>query len=505
MNIKLKSVVEWFESPQIPLWAWMIELFVFAAIRYTIEGKVYHYSYDFIVLFHAIAYYLFIFSFAFMMTKLVTGEKIEKISSAFSFFVPVILVSPFIDHYIFGRTQGYPYPTKSNWSVITLSFFQKYPTIPSHGYQVEFGIYLLLLFIYIYSKLENKRVIQKIILSLSTVFTIYVLILFLSTPDLSPIFNLLYLPFVQSVVVKDFYYWIYIFRYEVLTLLFFFIIGLVGDYKKLFHLLKDASFLRTLHFIMMYFLGFYIIQSTLEWSIIPGRINIMILIMGLFSSVLGWFFIVGINNYYDREFDFFTNTARGLPSGYYSPNELLSFSIVSGIMGAFILIPLGYFPLIFYLLFIFLGFIYSYPPLYLKQYGVKTLFIGVGSSLVFAMGYFSPLYSFNTGMNLQFWEYFILLFIIFSVGSIINDLKDFESDRISGVKTIFTWLGREGGVKITSILLFFAFILPSLICFRGLILFSILAIIASLCFWKEKVLLVYIAYFLEYLLLLIFL
>jgi 1,4-dihydroxy-2-naphthoate octaprenyltransferase len=104
-----------------------------------------------------------------------------------------------------------------------------------------------------------------------------------------------------------------------------------------------------------------------------------------------------------------------------------------------------------------------------------------------------------------FWFLFLLVTIIFSAGSVINDLKDVEADKDAGVITPYTVFGRKGGKIVTVLLLLLAFILPSFIAPEGLYLFSILAILASLSLWFEKVKLVYIAYFLEYLLLLYFL
>ncbi len=499
MNIK--SVVSWFENANIPVWAWLIELFVVSGIRFYAEGFYFRYSYDNMVFIHALGYYFFIFTFAFMITKLITNEKSRKIASAFSFFTPVIIITPFVDYYYFGRTAGYPYPSTFNWAQITLSFFQKYPNAPSHGYQIEFGILFFALFIYIYSKLENRRIVEKLILSASTVFTIYVMVLYLSTPDFSYINNYFMgdIPTPWILLFKDFPYYVWFLRYSSLGIIFLLISAIAGDVRKIFHLLKDSSLLRTIHFVMMVFLGFYLIKPNLDWSVIPGRINTITIILASLSSVFGWFFIVGINNYYDWESDMITNIKRGLPSGYYTPQDLLDFSLMSLVIGFFLLLPLGFLPIFFYSVFVFLGFIYSYPPLYLKQYGVKTIFIGTGSALIFSVGYFTPVYTYLfPSLDFHFWLLFFIVLIIFSIGSIINDLKDYESDRVSGVKTVFTWLGKERGLLFSSVILLIAFSLPVLICPQGIFIFPVLAVIASYLFYREKVFWVYMVYFAEY-------
>ncbi len=504
MNIK--SIVAWFEDANIPVWAWLIELFIASGIRFYAEGFYFHYSYDYLVFIHALGYYFFIFTFAFMMTKLVINEPSRKISSAFAFFTPVIIITPFVDYYLFGRVTGYPYPSKYNWAQITLSFFQMYPHNPSHGYQVEFGILFFALFIYIYSKLKNRKIVEKIILSASTVFTIYVLVLYLSTPDFSYISNYFMggIPISWILSFKDFPYWVWFLRYSILGIFFLMISAIAGNARKVFHLLKDVSLLRTIHFVMMVFLGFYLIKPNVDWGTIPGRINIITILLAGLSSVFGWFFIVGINNYYDWERDLITNAQRGLPSGRYNMNDLIDFSLASLVIGLFFLLPLGFLPIIFYSIFVFLGFIYSYPPLYLKRFGVKTIFIGTGSALIFALGYFSPLYTFMIpSLDYHFWALFFIILTIFSIGSIINDLKDYESDIISGVKTIFTWLGKDNGLRVSSALLFIAFSLPLLICPCGLLIFPVLGALAAYLLYRERVILVYIVYFMEYIALLL--
>ncbi len=267
--------------------------------------------------------------------------------------------------------------------------------------------------------------------------------------------------------------------------------------NKFLKMVVDASPLRTTHFVLLYVLGYLVSLDEYGMSLSVGK-----LILGLLATTFGWFFVVSINNYFDREADRKSNPERGIPQAVYSERELLIFTAANALLGAILSALLSTKTLIFYLLFIFLGHIYSCPRIYLKKYGIKTVIIGLGSSLVFSMGFFTE-GNFEFTENFQFM--FIIVLVIFSVGSLINDLKDIEADREHGVITPYTLFGRRWGKVVTILLLLLAFTLPSLITPQGLWIYSAIAVMAAALLWFERVKFIYLLYFLEYLLLLYFL
>ncbi len=264
---------------------------------------------------------------------------------------------------------------------------------------------------------------------------------------------------------------------------------------KILKMVADASPLRTTHFILIYFLG-YVVATRNIANLLNSN-----LLLGILATMFGWFFIVSINNYFDKEHDKKSNPHRGFPQEAYSGRELLFFTFSSLLIGILFSLFLSLQSFIFYSLFVLLGYLYSCPGVYLKRYGIKSVIIGLGSGLVFGMGFFTLPSEFTR----DFWFLFLLVMIIFSAGSVINDLKDVEADRDAGVITPYTVFGRKGGKIATMLFLLLAFTLPSFIAPQGFHIFSLLAILSAALLWFEKVKLIYLAYFLEYLLLLYFL
>jgi 4-hydroxybenzoate polyprenyltransferase len=304
---------------------------------------------------------------------------------------------------------------------------------------------------------------------------------------------------------EDYPYLVYNFSYILVGFLSFWLAIIAENPKKVWKLLKDASPPRIVHFSLMFVLGYFVQMKMFgAYDEIYWRGNILMLVIGVFSAASGWAFVVGINNYYDKKQDEITNSYRGLSTGEYTDTNLMDFVILSLLAGAFTAYLLGPGSFVFYMLFVLLGFLYSYPKIYLKRYGTKTIIIGLGSSLLFGMGYMAPWILDKDTINLRFWVYFFVLFVVFAAGSAMNDLKDVESDKQNGIKTIFTVFGKERGKKVGAAMLVVAFSLPSVLAPALTPVFLALATVGVYFMLTERVLYIYFVYFSEYFLILFF-
>ncbi len=416
----LNKIINKLERYNIPICVFILETAAVGGLRFWIEGIAYHYFYNFIIFYQAISYYIFIFSFVLMITVLITKEKVSKITSAFSFFVPVILIAPILDHFILGRTKGYPYPTSSTWFTITFSFFERYVLIPSHGYQLEFGILLFMLSIYIYSKLKYQDMARKILVTSSTIFLVYILILILSTPDFSPIIQFIYISDNSGLITYNFYYYVLIFRYLLLTSIFLFIIALAKSKSTLLMFSRsDLSFGFVLS-PLIYLVGFYMSAFTLNFSSVPGRINWVILSLGLIGTFWTWVFVVSTSKSYKK-----ANTLFGEKIGRISISSkyFLSLSILSAIFSIITILPIGPSPT--YTFIAFLIFITLYFAILNRNNRpwIKSLVIGFSVGLLFYAAYNSP--QFTTHYEIDF--NFIISFIIITIA--IATIQYFKSRK----------------------------------------------------------------------------
>jgi len=493
------------EGLDVPIWLLLILIISFGSLRGYLEIALLNYSPHYIISFlqTSCSYYLMMFMFVFLALKAITGEKTQKIVSALSVAVPVILIPPIVDRFIFNRTMPYEIPSSHTWANMTLSFFQSNPASFYRGHQVEFAIFLALIFFYICVKLHPMKKVQRAALSLGSTFVIYVAIMAISTPEIWPIYWILYIPY-GSGFTEMYPDIAYNFVYVVLASIFFWLAIIIENPAKVKKLMADASPPRIIHFSLMYVLGFCVQLDYSRLSKVYYYGNALTLLIGVLSAASGWAFVVAINNYYDKKEDEITNTFRGLSSGEYTEINLMRFSILALVTGAYTSLLLGIMPTVFYLSFVFLGFLYSYPKIYLKKYGTKTIIIGLGSALLFGMGYFSPWLPNLSPPDARFWIYFTVLFIVFSAGSVMNDLKDVESDRLRGTITVFTLLGRKRGKIFGAALMLVAFSLPAVLAPAIAFVFFALAIIGALLLIKEKVLYIYFVYFSEYFLILLF-
>ncbi|MHA1269241.1 MAG: UbiA family prenyltransferase [Candidatus Helarchaeota archaeon] len=215
--------------------------------------------------------------------------------------------------------------------------------------------------------------------------------------------------------------------------------------------IKNLRILRTLSYLLMYFFGWFF-----GWYFSLYNIDYIKLIIGLISIFFCWQFCISLNDIFDIEIDRITNPDRPYVKGYLGKKKYIIISLIYVIISIISSIFLGFVPLILISIFLFLGYIYSAPPIRMRKYIIGTLFIGGAS----ALSYFAGLYSINNIINLNQLTIGILIFFALSMGTVVKDYKDYEGDKKAGVSTIFTKFGLEKGTRIASILLLITFLLP---------------------------------------------
>ncbi|NPA74998.1 MAG: UbiA family prenyltransferase [Euryarchaeota archaeon] len=494
------------ENIHVPVWGFLALLLLAGSLRYYFEVVFFHITnITLLKLTSHLTYFVMLYLFTLFALKLFTDEKVAKIAPVMTVSLPALVLPPIVDHFIFGRTAPYMMPTTENWARMALTFFQSDPSYMSHGHQVEFAVLMALVAMYIYVKLKGHRLPQRIAFSLSATFTIYMSLFVLMTPSLWLLIRVFMVSPVPPGFKGDYPYIVYNFSYILVGFLSFWLAIIAENPRKVWKLLKDASPPRILHFSLMFVLGYFVQMNMFApYDEIYWRGNLLMLIIGVFSAASAWAFVVGINNYYDKSQDKLTNTFRGLTTGEYTDTNLLDFVILALAAGAFTAYLLGPWSFLFYFIFVLLGYVYSYPRIHLKKYGTKTIIIGLGSSFLFAMGYFAPWLANKNPMDLRFWIYFAVLFIVFSAGSVMNDLKDVDSDKKHGIRTIFTYFGKERGKKVGAALLVVAFSVPSILAPAFTPAFLALAALAAYFLMIERVLFIYMVYFAEYFLILFF-
>ncbi|NPA74946.1 MAG: hypothetical protein GXO25_02550 [Euryarchaeota archaeon] len=411
MNV-ISKFLQRIESHPVPLWVWLLEITFVAALRHWCESLIYHYKLDPAIYFHGVFYFIFIFSFVLLVIKIVTRERINRILAGFALFTPVILLPPLVDHYIFGRTVGYDYPTLNNWTTIAFSFFQKYVEIPSHGFQIEFLLLFGGIWIYLTYKIKLKNGSFRILVSSVLVFLLYLSVIFISIPEASLIFRV-FTEGADDIWYSNFYYWVLILRYLFLAGLFIFVSCVIEYRGKIRWFFGSRLLSRAVSMSAIYLIGFGVSQYTLNWELVPGRLNLIVLILGLMGVFSASFFVFGILNYRRETMDLVNILSHNKQNTY---RDFKSFFFTAAIFGALSFLPQGTTIFLMYMLFIAAGIVFFYIPLSGEKTFEDIGLLVICGALSFSIGYEAPLFSRYVTLSLYFWGFLAGIIIMIIIG-----------------------------------------------------------------------------------------
>ena len=407
-------------------------------------------------------------------------ENVRKVINIVLLFWPLIALPPILDKFIFNISTKYLFleAISITKTLSNILFFKTFLLIP-RGVVITFLISLVLSSFYIWFK--TKSVFRTAYIF----FTIYII-------EVSNwcfpmfIFNLT----TFDVVINNTFY-------SLLSIISFILLMYKYNKKITITLLKNIRPFRTMNFLILCFIGSFIF---LKRTLVPDVVYEFVIeyfVYALFSIFFAWQFGIIINDIYDYEIDSITNKKRPLIKKIISERTYKEFAILLLILSILFALPL-YLRLNSFLciiLFIFSLYIYSAPPFRFRKYMFHNAFIGLWSVLAFLSGYFLGIGHINYTLII------ILICIFFGLfmGSTIKDLKDYKGDKKLGIKTIFTVFGFEKGKKISLVLLFVSFLLPSFLFneIQDIVFFMLIAGLANLDFYKkESVERVFLYYFL---------
>ncbi len=213
---------------------------------------------------------------------------------------------------------------------------------------------------------------------------------------------------------------------------------LIADRAKLWLFIKDSRPLRVLHFELMLLLGVVLGVRSLGWPatylLVPRAL------LSAVALVLAALFCIVINNVYDIEIDRVSNTGRPLVRGSIDQGMYVR---LGWIFCALALVYAGVAgPVAVLAVWVCMGtyFMYSAPPFRLKRVPILSkLVISVNSLAVVVLGW---------GLTGGYWSSvprWIAAFLLlgFTLAASFIDLKDYEGDRLSGVKTLPVLIGMQ--------------------------------------------------------------
>ncbi|MFZ5807190.1 MAG: UbiA family prenyltransferase [Verrucomicrobiota bacterium] len=255
----------------------------------------------------------------------------------------------------------------------------------------------------------------------------------------------------------------------ILSYIYFFIIFFMGilwfylyNPQKCLAALKNSRIERVAHYALMAILGAVL-------AIQLAQLPLADLLLSLLSSsalflmlYFAWMFSVGVNDMTDIVSDKISNPSRPLSSQILSESDMRSlniFFLTGALLGGYMIGRYTFFAI---MVFIAAYYIYSAPPLRLKRIPILASFlISIASLAAFMAGFFT----FNPVDRIEQipMPWILLILVTFTLASHIRDIKDYEGDLQTGLKTLPVIFGLQRGKIIIAALVAVSFLLVPII------------------------------------------
>lgn len=271
----------------------------------------------------------------------------------------------------------------------------------------------------------------------------------------------------------------------IMSQLFFITIFVLGilwfwyAYKKtLVIVLMNSRIERVLFYFSLLALG--ILYSYEKFSvnfIWTNYLSTAVLALSWFSA---WMFAVHTNDIADVEIDTISNPDRPLPQKTLSVDTMRDVGymwLILSLVGSYVV---GYYVFFMNIVFTSAYYLYSAPPLRLKQVPLFSSFIvSIACLSTVLAGFF-----FASPVKIVTLVPVLLAFgiiVVFTLGVNVRDIKDIDGDRALGIQTLPVFFGKHGK-KVAGVLLSLSFLLIPVL-FQSQHLYFIAAPAAILGYW----------------------
>ncbi|MFZ2149989.1 MAG: UbiA family prenyltransferase [Minisyncoccia bacterium] len=256
----------------------------------------------------------------------------------------------------------------------------------------------------------------------------------------------------------------------------------VGTREKFKAMMKNTRPERIFHFFLLYVFG-----SSLIFTAWPANwIDVASYLFAFFSIVCAWMYSVCQNDIYDEKIDSISNAGRPIIAKELSRSDMETASKIFLLLTFLFAYASSHYAIFFVSMFLFVYYIYSNPPLRLKRFVlVNSFLVSLACLSVIMLGFFmiSPdksIVTFPLGL-------IVAIVIFFTAVTNIRDIKDFEGDKVDGIKTLPVLLGLGRAQKlIAGTICFFFLLIPWYFEMSFLWMPSIVASLLSWYFITQK-------------------
>lgn len=465
----LSKIIEKIENTPTSFHLWLITFLSIIVARVLMEnwlagmvsktGDYFFHHFSYTLVFFLMAYIIFL---GLLMKSL--KLEIKKASNVLLWGYLIIIAPPLIDYILLKDSvylsfYGIYGLEEMFWRFVT--FFGDKPNFGiTYGVRVE--VALMMVFLFCYSYIKNKKILKSLCLSLAGYTILFVLGTFPSwITIITQGFSEGFMKIGEVQIVQLFFSSARLFTRETgtylnalsiklsiiyATLVFGLVnLGVFFYYRdKFIAFLKNARPVQLIYHggLLVVGMGLGIFFTGLSWS--PNIFNFCAFLDILIAVALAWLASVVINDIYDEKIDSITNKSRPLITKDFSKNDYMTVGVV--LFGVSILFSAMVNPKVALILVAYqcLAWAYSAWPLRLKRFPiVASLVSALASILILFSGFI--LTSANEDISQFpariFW--LILIALVFSLP--IKDLKDIQGDEADGVMTIPVIFGEYWG------------------------------------------------------------
>lgn len=458
---------------------------------------------------HHVAFFVLTYLGLVLLLKVFSGSGLRKCMNYTNWYYWIILIPPWVDRFLFGLDHNYAY---FSWTDFLAAFFQMEGKSFNPGQGTEVVIVLFALFAYVFWRHRDDlmdlqgRLFLAARMGLMAFFVILFMFI-LGTPGA-------YLPVGSSGGVPVFpnydstryvQYHLFIFAYYYLACA---IIVLVMSFLVLRRRFwSELAALRPYQ--TVFFAAIVLAGTALSWRAEGGSelvleildrpywVNLAYLLPAIASAVLAWQASVIWNDLSDREWDSPGKRGRVLPAGIVSVSSLKEASIVLAVssLAASLLLSVQMFAVMAAIL--VMSLVYSFPPLRFKNALLSPLLMGAGTFLAFIYGALTPYAVIGYAGTIPYLtgetalvhlgpEVLLVggcMFAGLVVGSMVTDVDGYDEDLAGGVRTIFTVLGMDRGVRVAAMLIFLVALTP-LTLFHSISDLIVFPVLGALAAWR---------------------
>ncbi|MDD1747175.1 MAG: UbiA family prenyltransferase [Methanomassiliicoccales archaeon] len=516
----LDRLVVWMEKERLPLFLIFLYVLAIGTARdlieyFLLDPEFVSTSHPWIFsIAHHVAFYLVVFMGLVFLLTAFSGRGTKRCINYVSMFYWIIILPPIIDHFIFGLNENYAYFSITDF-INALFHFSGEKFHPGQALEVGVVIFALIAYTVWTSRHQLYSVRDRVVtfarICLLVVFTFVALFIVATpasflpvSPDEFPYFEL-----TRYYQYHLFFFLYYLLAAVVLALAITYL-AVKGRFVDLIRSMRPAQTLLFVGIVgagtvtgWMYSSSLDLVTKIMET---PYWVNWTFVGIALIAAILAWQVSTIWNDISDRSTDSPKRGSRVLASGAMSPQTLWQVSLVLafGALACSLLLSVAQTAVMATIL--ALAYLYSFKPVRFKDHVLSPLLIGLGTFLAFIFGCLTP-YSevevvpsgsgelaYLTGAVVfpaLTPEALLLGFFMFlglAIGSMVTDVDGYEEDLAAGVRTVYTKLGLEKGVKTVALLIFFGALTP-LFLFQSLAdaaVFASLGALAALLFLKYK-------------------